>query len=50
MTFLTIIGVLILGLVILANGFIAKKSWIKLVSVIPLAIASWQLALLFAMG
>ncbi|MGM0900608.1 MAG: hypothetical protein ACQEXB_05800 [Bacillota bacterium] len=49
MTFLTIIGVLILGLVMLVVGFITKKRWIKLIS-IPLAAAVWQLASLFAMG
>ncbi|WP_019413431.1 hypothetical protein [Paenisporosarcina sp. TG20] len=50
MTFSTIIGVLILGLVILVVGFIAKKRWIKIVSIIPLSVAGWQLVSLFAMG
>lgn len=50
MTFSTIIGVLILGLVILVVGFIAKKRWIKIVSIIPLAVAGWQIAYLFSLG
>ncbi|MFA9559501.1 hypothetical protein ACERII_19510 [Evansella sp. AB-rgal1] len=50
MTFLTIIGVLILGLVMLIVGFIAKKRWIKLVSIIPLAVAGWHIVRMLAMG
>jgi hypothetical protein len=50
MTFTTIIGVLILGMLMLVVGFIVKKRWIKLVSMILLAVAGWQLASLFAMG
>ncbi|WP_409276123.1 hypothetical protein V1499_11045 [Neobacillus sp. SCS-31] len=50
MTTLTILGVFILGLVILAFGFIAKKRWLKLLSIIPLAVSGWQFLRLFLMS
>lgn len=50
MTFLTIIVVLIIGLLMLMIGFATKQRWLKLLSIIPLAISVWQLASLFLMG
>jgi hypothetical protein len=50
MTFLSIIGVLILGLVVLVIGFVTKKLWLKLVSIIPLAISLVQIFILLVMG
>ncbi|GKU80037.1 hypothetical protein L3i20_v244340 [Paenibacillus sp. L3-i20] len=50
MSFLTIIAVLILGIVMFSIGFATKKKWIKLLSIIPLAISLWQIAILFSIG
>lgn len=50
MTILTIIGVLVLGLLLLVTGLLTKKNWLKILSIIPLAVAGWQFALMFAMG
>ncbi|WP_192894787.1 hypothetical protein [Neobacillus notoginsengisoli] len=50
MTTLTIFGVLILGLAILTIGFIAKKRWLKFLSIIPLAVSGWQILRLFLMS
>jgi hypothetical protein len=47
MSFLTIIAVLIIGIVMLSIGFVIKKKWIILLSIIPLAISLWQIAILF---
>lgn len=50
MTFLTTVVVLLIGLLMLLIGFTTKKRWIKLLSIIPLAVSMWQLASLFLMG
>ncbi|GEM_PF-2499492 len=46
MPFFTIMAVLILGIVFFSIGFITKKKWIKLLSIIPLAISLWQITIL----
>lgn len=43
MTFLTIMIVLIIGLLMLIVGFATQQRWLKLFSIIPLAISLWQL-------
>ncbi|WP_197282595.1 hypothetical protein [Bacillus sp. FJAT-18017] len=50
MTFLTIIFVIIIGLLMLWIAKATKKRWLKFLSIIPFAIAVWQLASLFLMG
>ncbi|WP_316568830.1 hypothetical protein [Neobacillus sp. YIM B06451] len=50
MTTLTILGVFILGLVILAIGFIVKKRWLIWLSIIPLVVSGWQFLRLFLMS
>ncbi|MUV38953.1 hypothetical protein JNUCC1_02825 [Lentibacillus sp. JNUCC-1] len=49
MTFIALTGVLLLGIILLAAGFFTKKSWLKLVSLIPLAISHWQIVILFSL-
>jgi len=49
-TVLTIFGLLIVGILLLIIGFIIKKRGLKLLSIIPLAIAGWQLVILLLMG
>ncbi|WP_210468409.1 hypothetical protein [Sporosarcina sp. 6E9] len=50
MTMLGITAVLIIGVVMLALGFITKKRWLTFLSIIPLAIFIFQLAMLVGMG
>ncbi len=51
MTFLSMIGVLILGIVILVIGFATKKLWLKIISIVPLVISSVQIIyVLFMVG
>ncbi|WP_164553309.1 hypothetical protein [Brevibacillus marinus] len=50
MTFFSILAVLIVGLALLIVGVAAKQRWVKILSVIPLALAIWQLIALFAIG
>lgn len=47
MTFLMIITILVVGIAVLIAGFITKTKWLKLLSIIPLAISVWQLVSLF---
>jgi len=50
MTFLALIVLFIIGLAVLLIGFIAKKNWLKLLSVIPLAMSRWHFSNLFLIG
>ncbi|MDF2946543.1 MAG: hypothetical protein K0S51_1222 [Bacillales bacterium] len=50
MGFSTIIMVLLLGIIVLLIGFVTKKRWLKLLSIIPLVISAWHLSILFLMG
>ncbi|MBS4176888.1 hypothetical protein [Lederbergia citrea] len=50
MTFSTIIVMLIVGIAMLSIGFATKKRWLKFLSIIPLAVSIWQIAILFLMG
>jgi len=45
-----ITAVLMIGLIMLALGFVTKKRWLKILSIIPLAIAIIQLVMLMGMG
>nr|WP_198044616.1 hypothetical protein [Lysinibacillus timonensis] len=47
MTFLTMIVILIIGILMLLIGFSVKNRWLKLLSIIPLAVSLSQLAVLF---
>jgi hypothetical protein len=49
MTFLTIIVVLIIGLAMLLIGFATEKRWLKILSILPLALSIWQLVSLILM-
>ncbi|WP_406945424.1 hypothetical protein ACJA3J_02495 [Halobacillus sp. SY10] len=42
MTFVNLLIVILVGLAILAIGYILKKKWIKLLSIIPFAFAVWE--------
>ncbi|WP_172370948.1 hypothetical protein [Sporosarcina jiandibaonis] len=50
MTTIGITAVLIIGLLILAIGFVTKKRWLMILSVVPLAISIFQLVMLAGMG
>jgi hypothetical protein len=50
MSFLTIIAILIVGIAILLIGFATKKKCLKILSIIPIAIALVQLGYLVLMG
>ena len=50
MTMFGITVVLIIGILMLALGFVTKKRWLKILSIIPLAISIFQLAMLMGMG
>ncbi|WP_198530535.1 hypothetical protein [Bacillus sp. LL01] len=49
MSFLTIVAVLIIGLVMLVIGYFTKKSWIKILSLIPIVISMIQIIQLLNM-
>ena len=42
--------VLIIGVLMLVAGFVTKKRWLKLLSIVPLAISIFQLIVLFGLG
>jgi len=46
MTFLTIVVVLIIGVLMLVTGYITKKSWLRVLSMIPLMISGIQIVIL----
>ena len=50
MTMFGITVVLIIGILMLVLGFATKKSWLKILAIIPLAIAIIQLVMLMGMG
>lgn len=50
MSFLALIVLLIIGVIMLVVGFVAKKNWLKLLSIIPLAISTWHFSNLFLIG
>ena len=50
MTMLGITAVLIIGILMLAVGFLTKKKWLMILSIIPLAISIFQLVKLVGMG
>ena len=50
MTMLGIAGVLIIGILMLGLGFVTKQRWLKILSIIPLAISIFQLVKLVGMG
>ncbi|WP_222928225.1 hypothetical protein [Sutcliffiella horikoshii] len=43
MTITTLIAVLIIGIVILSIGIFTKKSWLKLISLIPIGVALYHI-------
>lgn len=43
MTFVNLLVVLLAGITVLALGEILKKSWVKLLSIIPFAFALWEI-------
>jgi hypothetical protein len=47
MTFLGIIITLIIGILMLISGVMTKKKWLKVLSLIPLAISIVQIIMLF---
>jgi hypothetical protein len=50
---LTMLGigvVLIIGILMLVAGFVAKKRWLMLLSIVPLVISIFQLVILFGFG
>lgn len=49
MTFLGIIITLIVGILMLIVGVTTKKKWLKIISIIPLAISIVQIIMLFMM-
>lgn len=50
MSFLALIVLLIIGVIMLLIGFTAKKNWLKLLSIIPLAISTWHFSQLLIIG
>ncbi|MGO4180169.1 hypothetical protein AB4Z17_03220 [Paenibacillus sp. TAF43_2] len=50
MSFLALTVLLIIGVIMLVVGFAAKKNWLKLLSIIPLAISTWHFSNLFLIG
>ncbi|MCZ0703835.1 hypothetical protein J2T56_002056 [Natronobacillus azotifigens] len=50
MTIFDIFVLLILGVIMLVVGIIVKKKWLRILSIIPLAISVFQLVLLIGMG
>lgn len=48
-SFLAIIIFLIVGLLLLIAGAIAKKKWLMMISILPLAVSIIQIIILFMM-
>lgn len=48
MTFLTMLGVLLAGIILLIIGLFKKSKWLMIVSMVLLAVVLWQVILLLA--